>query len=155
MDTFSPTNAWAVGRSRGARALVGHWDGTAWSIVSVPDPVIPAGASLASSMLTGVSAVSSTDIGAVGSYALGGTALTGSTLTMHYDGTSWRVVPSPNIPGGTRFNPERTVLNAVAAAGHNDVWAVGNIFTTDGTNAAARAEVMHWDGATLAPHHLP
>jgi hypothetical protein len=143
---FSPTNAWAVGRSATARALVEHWDGTAWSIVPVPDPTPPVGGTLASAMLTGVSAVSPTDIWAVGSYSLGGIALTGLTLTMHYDGTAWTVVRSPNIPGGTTFNPERTVLNAVAAAGHSDVWAVGNIFTTDGTNAAAKAEVMHWDG---------
>jgi hypothetical protein len=143
---LSPTNAWAVGRSATARALVEHWDGTAWSIVPVPDPTPPAGSTLASALLTGVSAVSPTDIWAVGSYALGGIALTGLTLTMHYNGTAWTVVPSPNIPGGTTFNPERTVLNGVAAAGHNDVWAVGNIFTTDGTNGAAKAEVMHWDG---------
>jgi hypothetical protein len=143
---LSPTNAWAVGRSRSATALVEHWNGTAWSIVPVPDPTPPAGSTLASAQLTGVSAVSSTDIWAVGSYSLGGIALTGLTLTMHYDGTAWRVVSSPNIPGGTTFNPERTVLNGVAAAGHNDVWAVGNIFTTDGTNGAAKAEVMHWDG---------
>jgi len=145
---FSPTNAWAVGRSRGARALVEHWDGTTWSIVPVPDPTPPAKATLASSTLTGISALSPTDIWAVGSYSLGGIALTGLTLTMHYDGTAWSVVPSPNIPGGTTFNPERTVLNAVAAAGHDDVWAVGNIFTTDGTNGAAKTEVMHWNGVT-------
>ncbi len=143
---FSPTNAWAVGRSATARALVEHWNGTAWSIVPVPDPTPPAGNTLASAQLTGVSAVSPTDIWAVGSYSLGGIALTGLTLTMHYDGTAWTVVPSPNIPGGTTFNPERTVLNGVAAAGHSDVWAVGNIFTTDGTNGAAKAEVMHWNG---------
>lgn len=59
----------------------------------MPDPTPPA--TLASSTLTGISAVSPADIWAVGSYALSGTVLTGLTLTMHHDGTAWTVVPSP------------------------------------------------------------
>jgi hypothetical protein len=144
--TFSASNAWAVGRSRGARALVEHWDGSAWSLVAVPDPTPPVNSTIASSLLTGISANSPTDIWAVGSYTLSGITPTGFTLTMHYDGTAWTVVPSPNIPGGTTFNPERTVLNAVAAAAPNDVWAVGYILSTDGTNQPSKAEVMHWNG---------
>lgn len=144
--TFSPTNAWAVGRSKSARALVEQWNGTAWTAVPVPDPVLPAGQTLASSMLTGISAISPTDIWAVGSYSLGGTALTGLSLTMHYNGVAWSVVKSPNVTGGTRFNPARTVLNSVTAIAPNDVWAVGNTFTTDGTNEPDAAVSMHWNG---------
>jgi hypothetical protein len=144
--TFGPGNAWAVGKSRTGRVLVEHWDGSAWSLVAVPDPTPPAGATLASSTLTGISALSPTDIWAVGSYALAGTALTGLSLTMHYDGTAWTVVPSPNVPGGTVLNPARTVLNGVAATGPSDAWAVGNTFTTDGTNMPDRTVAMHWNG---------
>jgi hypothetical protein len=143
---LSPTNAWAVGRSRGARALVEHWDGTAWSIVTVPDPVPPAGNPLASSMLTGISAVSPTDIWAVGNFVYGGVVQGEHTLTMHYDGTAWSVVASPDIGGGTSLNPQRTELAGVAAAGPADVWAVGRTFNIDGGSGPAKVEVLHWNG---------
>jgi hypothetical protein len=143
---FGTSNAWAVGRSRNGRVLVEHWDGSAWSLVAVPDPAVPAGSTLASSTLTGVAATSPTDIWAVGSYAVSGTALTGKTLTMHYDGTAWTVVPSPSPSGGTTLNPLRTVLNSVTAISPTDVWAVGNTFTTDGTNLPDKVVSMHWNG---------
>jgi hypothetical protein len=42
-----------------------------------------------------------------------------STLTEHWDGTSWRVVPSPNDDRSQR-------LTDVAAVSSTDVWAVGD-----------------------------
>lgn len=65
---------------------------------------------LTSNTLYGMFALSPTDIWAVG--ALG--------TTMHYDGTSWRVVPVPGTYSGY-------YLNAVWASGPNDVWAVGEV----------------------------
>jgi hypothetical protein len=50
----------------------------------------------------------------------------GASATVRYNGTSWAVVPSPNI--GT--------LHGVAVIAPNDVWAVGD----DGA--------IHWDGTT-------
>src|SRR5205823_2753337 len=62
--TVGPDDAWAVGAfSTGGtgrnRALVEHWDGSAWSVVPVPDPD-------GSDGLSKVAAVSSTDVWAVG-----------------------------------------------------------------------------------------
>src|SRR5438105_3286110 len=50
--------------------------------------------------LNGVSATSSTDAWAVGSYTVGTAA---NTLAEHWNGTSWSVVPSPNVGSGSAF----------------------------------------------------
>ncbi|MBO3747772.1 hypothetical protein J5X84_16965 [Streptosporangiaceae bacterium NEAU-GS5] len=139
--SLGPADAWAVGRSRAGRALAEHWDGAAWSIVQLPAPVIPAGTTLQSSTLTGISAASPTDIWAVGNISvLSGTTARGRTLAMHYDGRTWRVTP-------TRDATVPDTLNAVTAVASNDVWAVGNTFKTDGTNFPDRPLIEHWDGA--------
>ena len=63
-----------------------HWDGTAWAIVTTP--------SLGTvSLLSGVAAIATNDVWAVGNTRVG---TANQTLTMHYDGTSWSIVPSAN-----------------------------------------------------------
>ena len=59
----------------------------AWRAVPVPDPGV-------SNVLFGVGALTGRDVWAVGSQTKDGTAFT--TLVDHFDGTRWRVVPSPN-----------------------------------------------------------
>jgi hypothetical protein len=142
------TNAWAVGRSRTGRALIEHWDGSAWSIVTAPDPVPPAGTTLAGSTLTGVSAKSPTDIWAVGSFSVShGTVLDTFTLTEHFNGVAWKVVPSPNVAKPNQFNGARQVLNAVAAVSATDVWAVGQtIDTATGSFLPDKTLTLHWNG---------
>jgi hypothetical protein len=63
---FGPANAWAVGQGKDARPLAEHWDGTAWSVVPVPVPAVPSGTAFANAVLSKISAVSPTDIWAVG-----------------------------------------------------------------------------------------
>jgi hypothetical protein len=64
---------------------------------------------------------------------------------MHWNGTVWSVVPTPNRP--TRDN----YLTGVSASGPDDVWAVGH-YATDG-RADQKTLAMHWDGLswTLVP----
>ncbi len=84
--------------------------------------------------LTAVAASSRSDVWAVGVYK--DAAGRGRTLTLHFDGRAWRVVPSPN--------PEpQAFLNGVAARSSSDVWAVG---VTKGEDDVARSLVLHWDG---------
>src|SRR6185437_14980985 len=45
------------------------------------------------------------------------------TLAEHWDGTAWKVVPTPNPPGSD-FNR----LNSVRAVSAHDIWAVGSAF---------------------------
>jgi len=56
------------------------------------------------------------------------------TLIMHWNGTRWTVVPSPN--------PEETInvaLNGVAAVTRDNIWAVGN------ANYSSTL-IVHWNG---------
>src|SRR5207253_7101542 len=88
----SATDVWAVGFygpfSGPTHTLVEHWDGTSWSVVPSPDP------SASGSILYGITAVSANDVWAVGDYPYG-SAGGHVTLTEHWDGSSWSVVPSP------------------------------------------------------------
>lgn len=74
----SPNELWAVGQA-GPTALILHWDGTQWNIVPSPSAgPVP--------ILTGVVAVSSDDVWAVGWTSAGSGPI---TLTEHWDGSSW------------------------------------------------------------------
>jgi hypothetical protein len=134
----SATDAWAVGRDHASgdpKTYIVHWDGTSWTQVPSPSPK-PGG------NLEAVTALSPTDAWATGmSIAKGSTCTRCRTLTEHWDGTAWRIVPSPSQP--------RVYLNdllGVAATAGDDVWAVGTI----GYNATL---IEHWDGTawTMVP----
>jgi hypothetical protein len=136
---LSPCNAWAVGDYDPEQTLIVHWDGAAWTQVPSPDPGTEA-------TLRAVSAVSPSDIWAVGQY-FDGTAL--RTLTVHWDGAAWTQVPSPNVSGTTIDN-----LVAVRATSATDVWAVGNY--TNSSNVS-QTLILHWNGSawTLVPSPDP
>jgi hypothetical protein len=130
------TDVWEVGYyafGTWKRTLIEHWNGTDWNLVPSPNT------DNRINVLKGVAAISSSNAWAVGS-ADSGNALDQTTLTLHWDGTSWQIVPSPS-PGTQGLN----VLYAVAANSANDVWAVGS-FTNIGE--FAQTLVVHWDGTS-------
>src|SRR5262249_42501253 len=95
----SANDVWAVGfytdgSTYLSRALIEHWNGTKWSIVSSPNP----GSSYDN--LFGVTAISARDAWAVGFYRDDGDSNATSLLIEHWDGQQWKVVSSPN-PGST------------------------------------------------------
>jgi hypothetical protein len=152
LDVISPTDVWAVGSSLSGdvrSTLVEHWNGTSWTVVPSPNGAEPI------NWLTGVSAISPTDVWAVG-YTNDGNGFESQsfTLTMHYDGTDWQVVDSPNpIPDPNPGNYDASnELYAVHANSTGDVWAVGHTFTVTQELTLA----MHWDGtqwvAVPTPH---
>jgi hypothetical protein len=113
--SFGPANAWAVGKGRNGAALAEHWNGTAWSVVQVPTPAGAAG-----SQLSGISALSPSDIWAAGSViTVVGTTVQSRTLVEHWNGTAWSIVPSRNATSSN-------LLTGVAAVAANNVWAVGS-----------------------------
>jgi hypothetical protein len=61
---------------------------------------------------------------------------TGQTLTEHWDGTQWSIVPTPGINAPDNF------LSALSAVSTNDVWAVGSSFNHGQTSTL----LEHWDG---------
>ncbi len=115
-------DVWTVGHyldSNGVyRTLVEHWDGTSWTIVATPN------VGNGPNALNGIAALAPNDIWAVGyqSSSPGGAT---STLTMHFDGTNWTIVPSPN-PGGLTSS-----LAGVVALTDGSIWCAG--FYYDGT----------------------
>ena len=151
------TNAWAVGRSEGNRALIEHWTGSAWSIVPAPVPAVPAGETFVGTTLNAISARSATDIWAVGyTQAAKGTASNSYTLTMHYNGTSWTVLPSPNPAVRSAINGVQQQLNGVVEIAANDAWAVGNtVDTVSGAFQPNGPIAMHWNGTAWSLATVP
>ena len=141
---ISRTDAWAVGYDYDSNdhllTITEHWDGSKWNIVASPNPGTTKNcgdATYAGNALYGVAAVSSTDVWAVGQIC---TYSESRTLTEHWDGTKWKVIPSPNEPG---LNNASTLV-AVVAVSTNDVWAVGNYEVLGGYEW--KTFVEHWNG---------
>jgi len=91
-----------------------------------------------------VAALSPTDAWAVGDDESTGHQL---TMTEHWDGTRWTVVPSPSPGGSTQAND----LADVTAASGNDVWVTGSSFT----RTTQFPFVLHWNGSSWAGIRLP
>ena len=159
-SAVSPDDVWAVGEgspaSGPAQAIIDHWNGQRWQIVRYPRTG-------KYSMLQGVVALSAKDVWTVG-YAGVVTArgLERLTLTLHWNGTAWKRVPSPNpatytTPAGSVDN----ALTAVAGGSSLSVWAVGQYYLQANGIHGSRALVLHWNGSrwrvvpnpSLVAHH--
>lgn len=129
VSALSPTDAWAVGVGRNSagvdQTLILHWNGTAWSQVSSPDP------SSTGNELTGIDAISGSRAWAVGNYG-------SHTLILRWNGHAWSQVPSPNPGIGG------DVLTSVSAASRTDAWAVGTYL--HGAGATDASLTLHWNG---------
>lgn len=134
---ISANDVWAVGyydAGEGpSQTLLEHWDGKSWKAVTSPNP------STNANVLNAVTAISSTNVWAVGDYLDTSTGIW-KTLTEHWDGTAWSVVSSPS-PGSYLSN----VLTGISGKSANDVWAVGYYQDSAG---ATETLIEHWDGST-------
>ncbi len=137
---ISPTDAWAVGDASSGlldqTTLTLHWDGVSWAIVPSPSP-----GTAGLNWLRAVSAISTDDVWAVGGSWSGGPH---QTVALHWDGTTWSVIPSPNVPG------TNTEFYGVAAIAADDVWAVGYHGAFTFATLAA-----HWDGTSWSLVPIP
>lgn len=61
------------------------------------------------------------------------------TLIEHWDGSKWKVIPSPN-PSGAKNSD----LNSVSAASPTSIWAVGEYDSA--TSFQTKPLILHWDG---------
>ena len=128
----SPSNAWAVGIRCGTKAtqtLIEHWNGKAWKVQQSPNP----GGSANTSAFSGVAATSSTNAWAVGNYFKNRNAA-GETLVERWNGTAWKVQPSPNADPSRDQNG----LVDVAATSSTNAWAVGSDGSLAGGSAPCR-----------------
>ena len=127
---LSATDAWAVGTFSGQipyAPLVEHWNGKKWSQIPVPYLQGSIG-----SFLNGITALSATDLWAVGTDDKGSSAPL-STLVEHWNGKNWKLVSAPS-PG-----PSQNGLNSVTRIPNtNHLWAVGH--TED------QSLIEYWNG---------
>jgi hypothetical protein len=112
-----------LARALAAPAGCQNWTGT--------QPPNPGGLS---NTLDGIAIESACDAWVVGSQNGSGI---GATLTEHWNGTTWTVVPSP-APGSS------SQLRSVRGTSASDVWAVGSYF--DDTANMRKTLILHWDG---------
>jgi hypothetical protein len=134
ITAVSATDIWLIGStSAGATAEAMNFNGTTWTVVPLQQPTAN------TAILNGVTAVAANDIWAVGDLRSASGATVG-TLTEHWNGSAWSIVPSPTPTG---MFP---VLNAVAARGSGDVYAVG--YAQPGGSGAAQGLILRWNGTT-------
>lgn len=138
VEAIAPDNVWAVGHYRYVTqpdpydlTLILHWDGAQWTVVPSPN------VGVWNNLLYDISAVSPDDIWAVGSYRSSLSAPE-QMLTMHWDGSDWTIIPSPNP--GSSYN----ILRGVTAVSTDDVWAVG--YYDAGSNPD-QTMILHWNGS--------
>ncbi|HLH60644.1 MAG TPA: hypothetical protein VKV20_03095 [Ktedonobacteraceae bacterium] len=129
----SASDIWAAGiyntnRKDGtsiAQTLIEHWDGSSWQIVPSPN------AKNISNTLSSLAVVSASDIWAVGNL-YNPSKGKGHPLSLHWNGTQWQMVKTPNPSAGGSFY-------GVAAVSTNNVWAVG-------TDPVTKTLIENWNG---------
>jgi hypothetical protein len=122
----SSRSAWAVGITLAnniQRTFILRWNGKTWARVPSPN----AGPAGTDNDLWGVTSPSAGSAWAVGNFNPGSAS---KTLVLHWNGSTWSVVRSPN-PG----HPTSGLL-AVAASSVTSVWAVGTFGNSSGGGQA-------------------
>jgi hypothetical protein len=113
--------------------VIEHWDGTSWSVVASPNPT-----TRGNSFLSGIAAVSATDIWAVG----GATGF--GPVTEHWNGTSWTILATPSgvsLDGVTALG-DGTVV-AVGAGSNNSAVILSNVPLGSASASAATGPAVH------------
>jgi len=139
--TVSDSNAWAVGyhsgaafTNIGAKVLIDHWDGQAWSQVTTP--ATPGNTAI----LNAVSASGASDVWAVGRDQNNKSIL--GALALHWDGSAWSV--------STGFSAAlQAYSTGVADISATDAYAIGN------NSTIPRGHLAHWDGTTWTAVTVP
>jgi hypothetical protein len=133
---------WAVGNYQDGdgyqHTLTEHWNGSAWTVVSSPDP----GAH--NNRLFGVAALAPDNAWAVGWQA---STNIPQPLFLQWDGTAWNEVPQ------TLARPQ-VVLDGIAAVAPNDIWAVGRSCETPQCLRRVTA-AAHFDGTAWSVVNTP
>ncbi|MBI2840853.1 MAG: hypothetical protein HYX75_21255 [Acidobacteria bacterium] len=128
---------WVVGSSRdsttGGHTLTMHWNGSKWTIVNSPGP-----SSAYDVLLQTVVGVAPNDVWAFGMWDSWDPTKRYKTLILHWNGSAWSTVTSPNPTQGDNYLLGATALSSTS------IIAVGGAFSYDGKSVAT--EVLRWDG---------
>lgn len=136
----SSSDCWSVGHTEdtvhgGYHALVEHWNGSSWAIVST--------SAVTSPVLQHVTCSSASDCWMVGYSG-------GHTLVEHWNGSAWAIVAAPNADP-TQFN----ALYGVACVTGSNCWAAGQY--NDYQKNVSQTLMEHWNGSswTIVPSANP
>jgi hypothetical protein len=135
VHALSASNVWAVGEYFDGsiyKTLIVHWNGSAWTKVPSPDV---SGAT--QNVLKAVRGSSATNVWAVGYFVNSNNV--DQTLILHWNGSAWKLVPSPD-PSGPALDQE---LTSVASDSAQDAWAVGFYYT-----GLDKSMILHWNGSS-------
>src|SRR5215472_15158391 len=135
----SATNAWAVGSysdGTNSQTLIERWNGASWKTVTSPNLGGPG----FDNELNAVAATSSSNAWAVGHWTDIGLD---HTEIEHWNGSSWKVSPSPD-PGSNPVTGSNDLFGA-AAASASRAWAVGT-YTNDGNTY--QSLILRWNGGS-------
>jgi hypothetical protein len=134
----------AVGNTSNSRVisltLAQRWNGHTWSIQPTPSPADGGN-------LIGVSCPSRSSCLAVGGHGNPFTEIPPDTLAERWNGTTWRIQPTPNPRGGGWF------LIAVSCTSPSACTAVGGRLVPPGTPGGTLAE--RWNGHTWSIQPTP
>lgn len=142
VSSTSDSDAWAVGSENaqlngvGAKVLVDHWNGTAWSQVATP--TTPGN----TASLAGVSASSTTDAWAIGRTQVNRSDF--APLALHWNGTAWSVSSSA-----------ATALAGQIGAGVTDISPTDAYAIGGGLGSAHTGLVAQWNGTTWTRLTVP
>lgn len=124
LSCTSSTACFAVGsyvdENEVKKSLAMHWNGSLWSLKSVP---IPSGAGL--SELAGIACTTATDCVAVGSFV--NSSEVTKTLAVVWNGSSWSIVSTPEPSGA-----ELSQLQDISCRASEACTAVGQYFDSKG-----------------------
>jgi hypothetical protein len=139
ITALNSSEVWAAGFSDNPNCLCGqtvveHWNGSLWTRLTTPNPGV-------ADYLTGVTAISATDIWAVGYEWISN--FTELPLLLHYNGTTWKPFNTSQLQFGQ--------LSSVFAHDTNDVWAVG----WTGQEPNIKALALHWNGTVWSRVAFP
>jgi hypothetical protein len=146
---ISAGDAYAIGNSAAtAVGSLAHWNGTAWSPVTLP---LPAHAN-SNTTLNAISADGPHDVWIVGTF-LDSANGQNETFSEHFNGTAWSVVPMPlvnssNINAFFQFN-------GIKANSASDVWAVGDSGVVDVPGSKTLIEHFNGTAWSIVPSPSP
>jgi len=147
---ISPSDAYAIGDSAAtAVGSLAHWNGTAWSPVTLP---LPATAH-SNTTLDAISAQGPGDVWIAGTF-LDSANERNETFSDHFNGTAWSVVPMPPVNSSNRNAFFQ--FNGIEANSPRDVWAVGDKGVIDVPDSQ-KTLIEHFNGTawTIAASPSP